>query len=57
MKVPFTVTQFFEVFKNYNEAIFPLQILIYLGGLIALYLAVRPNTKSNQIISAILAGY
>ena len=55
MKTPFTVEQFFEVFRNYNQAVFPMQIVFYLLGGIAVYLAIRPNLSSDKIISGVLA--
>ena len=55
MKTPFTVEQFLEVFKKYNETVFPMQIILYLMGTIAIYLIIKPTSRSNKIISGILA--
>lgn len=55
MKPPFTLEQFLEVFKNYNEAVFPMQFVIYLFSLIVIYYTIKPNPKSNKIISTILS--
>jgi hypothetical protein len=55
MNMPFTIEQFFEVFKNYNETIWPAQILAYGLGALALVLAFRTSRISNLIISGILA--
>jgi hypothetical protein len=57
MKTPFTREQFLEVFKNYNEAVFPMQVIFYLISLLAIYYAVKPSFKSSQIISAVLAFF
>ncbi len=57
MKLPFTLEQFLEVFKNYNEGVFPMQILFYLMSIIAIYLALKPNAHSNKIISSIMAFF
>jgi hypothetical protein len=54
MKIPFTAEQFLEVFKNYNQAVFPMQIVFYLIGFAAMYLVIRPNAHSNKIISTAL---
>lgn len=54
MKTPFTVEQFFEVFRNYNQAVFPMQIVFYLLSGIAIYFAIKPNLRSDKIISAVL---
>src|SRR5688572_32668785 len=55
MKTPFTVEQFLEVFRNYNETVFPIQIIFYLLGFTAIYLAVKRNSISGKIISGFLA--
>jgi len=55
MRTPFTVEQFFEVFRNYNQSVFPMQIIFYLLGVIAIYFAVKPTSGSDRIISAVLA--
>jgi hypothetical protein len=57
MKVPFTSEQFFGIFKQYNEAVFPMQILFYLLALIVLYLVMRNNTLTNKVISGILSFF
>jgi len=55
VKIPFTVEQFFEVFVNYNNAIWPAQVLAYVIGLIAVGLALREGKSSDRIVAAILA--
>lgn len=55
MKTPFTSEQFFEVFKNYNQAVWPAQVVFYLLAIAAIYMAVRPASKSGRIISGLLA--
>lgn len=55
MNIPFTVEQFFEVFRSYNEAIWPAQIIAYILGVAVLVLAIRKVNLSDRIISAILA--
>jgi len=55
MKTPFTVEQFLEVFRNYNQAVFPMQIIFYMLSVVAIYLAFRPTSISDNIISVILA--
>ncbi len=57
MKTPFTIEQFLEVFKNYNQAVFPTQAIFYLISAIAIYLAIKPNISSDKIISIILAFF
>lgn len=57
MKTPFTPDQFFEIFKNYNETVFPVQIFLYLTCFLAIYLLVKPTSISNKIISGLLAFF
>lgn len=57
MKTPFTPEQFFEVFKEYNEAVFPAQIILYLLSFTAIYFAIRFSSKSDKIICSILAFF
>lgn len=53
--IPFTSTEFLRVFEQYNNAIWPGHILIYLVGLIAIGLAFTRRTVSTKLISLILA--
>ncbi len=55
MKTPFTVEQFLEVFKNYNETVFPIQIFFYLTSILIMYQVVKPGFKSDRIINDVLA--
>jgi len=55
MKTPFTIDQFFDVFRYYNESVFPMQILFYLISISIIFLAVRTNSKSDKIINGLLA--
>lgn len=55
MKPPFTLEQFLQVFKNYNQSVFPMQIVLYLLSTIAIYFVIKPNLKSDKIISIILS--
>jgi hypothetical protein len=57
MKPPFSLEQFLAVFMQYNEAVFPMQILFYLMGIFAVYLVLKPNAHSDKIINLILAFF
>lgn len=54
MEIPFTVEQFFDVFGTYNAAIWPIQVLAYVLGIVALALAIREGNLSARIVSGIL---
>jgi len=45
------------VLERYNEAVWPLQIVAYILGILALYFVIKKNKYSNQIILAILSFY
>ena len=57
MNIPFTSEQFLEVFKQYNEAVFPMHILFYLLGFIIIYSTIKPNQKSNRFINLIMVFF
>lgn len=55
MEIPFTINEFLEVFKRYNEGIFPAQIVAYLLGLFSVSLLFKRNNVSSVIISGVLS--
>jgi hypothetical protein len=57
MKAPFSADQFFDVFRQYNEAIFPFHILLLALAVSTTLMAVRPFPKSNRLISLILVFF
>jgi|SRR5665647_1759124 len=57
MKLPFTPEQFFGVFEQYNEAVWPAQVVIYIAATVAFYLILKPGKYSNKVISGILAFF
>jgi hypothetical protein len=57
MKTPFTAAQFIEIFRNYNLAVFPMQIIFYLAGTLTIYLAIKPTYKSDKMVSGVLAFF
>lgn len=54
MVLPFTVEQFFDVFRAYNETVWPVQWGLGALALLALYLVARPSSWSSRAVSAIL---
>lgn len=52
---PFTSTQFFAVFAEYNDAIWPLQIVAYGLGVLAVIALWLRGPRANQIILSVLA--
>ncbi len=57
MKTPFTLEQFLEVFKDYNQGVFPMHFVLYLISGVAIYLALKSSPMSDKIISIILAFF
>lgn len=57
MDLPFTTEQFLNVFRDYNTAIWPLQIVAYLFGIGAIGLSVRRTSLSDRLVSAVLASF
>lgn len=55
MKTPFTESQFFTVFSEYNTAVFPVQLfLLFIAGF-SIFQAIRPGNNSARWISGMLA--
>lgn len=52
--LPFSVEQFFAVFAAYNTAIWPMPIVAYGFGLLALMFLFRPGAVADRITSTIL---
>jgi hypothetical protein len=52
---PFTVEQFFDVFRRYNEAVWPWQMALVALGLGAAVLALARPEKTARLVSGILA--
>ena len=55
--LPFTVDQFLNIFAQYNQAIWPMQLVAYALGVAVVILAARPARYSSQIISVALACF
>jgi hypothetical protein len=55
--LPFSPEQFLALFGDYNEAIWPAQLIAYLVGLLAVALAIWKRPFSDQSISLTLAAY
>lgn len=53
--MPFTTEQFFAVFAAYNTAVWPIQILAYAAGVLAVALLLRPSRSATLGIAAVLA--
>lgn len=56
MELP-TLEQFFNVVKDYNLTIWPMQVIAYILGILALILAIKKTKYSSRIISAILVFF
>ncbi len=54
MKIPFTTEQFFEIIEKYNLAVFPVQLIILLLGILSVII-LHSNIKSkNKLIGGFL---
>lgn len=53
--LPFSPDQFFEVFRLYNEAVWPAQVVLKVIAAIIAVLLLRPQRGSNVLIAAMLA--
>ena len=57
MQLPFSTEEFFNVFKTYNEAVFPLQIIFYLVAFYCIYLLFKSNKNNSKIIAGALSFF
>ena len=57
MKLPFTIDEFFEVFRKYNMAFFPAQILLLSLAAFVIYLVIKSSKNAGKIITIILAVF
>jgi hypothetical protein len=55
--MPFTINDFLNVFKEYNSAVFPFQIVLFASAIYIIYLAFSIKKYTNKIISVILSFY
>lgn len=55
IKFPFTVKEFLDIFAQYNQAIEPMQIVMYILGLGSIFLVMKENKYSNKLILAVLS--
>ena len=54
--MPFTVTDFLDVFRRYNEAVWPTQLALLMLGVAAVLLAALSAPRASVAASAILAA-
>ena len=57
MKLPFTAEEFFEIFKNYNQSVYPMQVVFYLLGMTIIILSVKKIVNADKIINGILSFF
>jgi hypothetical protein len=54
MKLPFTLEQFLDVFRQYNVSVWPVQVLLIVLALVAAYFSIFKKSYSDKIIVSIL---
>lgn len=55
VKIPFSVEEFFAVFTRYNEAVWPLQVMLFALAVFALLSVVRKSRYANIIAFSFLS--
>lgn len=53
--MPFTVEEFFDVFRQYNETVWPAQLVLLAAAIVAVLMAVRAGEHAGRTVSGILA--
>lgn len=54
MKTPFTTEQFFEIFEKYNSGVYPVQIVLLVLGVVAVFLLHSRSKSKNMLIGGFL---
>ena len=57
MRLPFSEDQFFDVFRLYNEAVWPAQWLFNVLALVVIALAIMGSPRAPRAVPAILAAF
>jgi hypothetical protein len=57
MGLPFTVEEFMGVFEKYNVAVWPMQIILVLIAILALFFSLKKFSYSDKMISAFLGFF
>lgn len=57
MALPFTIDQFFGVFREYNMAVWPMQAVLTALALACIGALLKPRPWSGTFISAVLAVF
>lgn len=55
MKLPFTQEQFFELFAEYNEAVWPLQLVFNVAAIAMVVILIRTPGRAGKLVSFGLA--
>ena len=55
MQIPFTAAEFFDVFREYNEGVWPIQLVLMATALVATVAAFRTGPRAGRVVSGILA--
>lgn len=54
MKIPFTTEQFFDIIEKYNSAIFPVQFILILLGILSVFVLHSKKKIKNRLIGGFL---
>lgn len=57
MELPFTIEEFLNVIKSYNQSIFPAQIIFYLIGFYCVYLLFKSSKHRDKFINIVLSFF
>jgi len=57
MRIPFTAEQFFRVFSQYNESVWPMQFVLHLLAFAAIVLLIREGIWKTRLIAAVLSFF
>ncbi len=56
MNLPFSGDQFLSVFEDYNQTVWPAQIILILAGFTTVWFSLKPARRSDRLISCLLSA-
>jgi hypothetical protein len=55
MRTPFSAGQFFDVFSRYNDAVWPMQVILFAAALVLVALAMMSPRSSRLVVAGLAA--
>src|SRR5688572_8455711 len=57
MQLPFSVDQFLQVFEEYNLAVFPMQVTLYLAAILSVVAILKRMRSASKVAAGVLGFF